>query len=332
MATSLEAGARRATAWRRVAALLAATLLVGTGHAEDFPQQAVRIIVPFTPGGATDTVARLMAQKLALLWAQPVTVEYKPGAGTIIGVDFVAKAPADGYTIGLVNSAYTVNPTLRKHMPYDTLKELRGATMLGFIQSALVARADAPYANVRQLIAYAQKNPGKLSYGNSGIGALSHLSMELLKKQEGIDFLTVAFKGGAQVVTELIGGRIDIATEPFLVVLPHVREGRLKLLGTFGEKRVSGYENLYPTIAESVPGLAATSLLGFVVPAATPRPVLQKIHADVARVLAQPDTRKRLLEMGIEPVGSTPEQFDEFIRAEILRWGKVIVEARIGIE
>jgi tripartite-type tricarboxylate transporter receptor subunit TctC len=317
---------------RRALAVLLATVLLPVAQAQEFPKQTLKIIVPFTPGGATDTMARLMAHKLQELWGSPVVVDYKPGAGTVIGVDFVAKAPPDGYTIALVNSAYTVNPTLRKSMPYDTLKDLRGVTQLGIIQSALVARADAPFDNLRQLVAYAQKNPGKLSYGNSGIGSLSHLVMEQLKRQESLAMVTVAFKGGAQVVTELLGGRIDIATEPFLVALPHVKEGKLKLIGTFGDRRVAGYEQLYPTIAETLPGLSASSLLGFVAPAATPRAALLKIAADSARVLAQPDTRKRLEEMGIEALGTTPDKFDEHIRSEIARWGKVVVEAKVGAE
>lgn len=307
-------------------------LMTTPARAQDFPKAPVRIIVPFTPGGATDTVARLMAQKLQELWGQSVLVDYKPGAGTIIGADFVAKSAPDGYTIGLVNSAFTVNPSLRKKMPFDTVKDIRGVTQLGFIQSALVTRSDAPYNNVREFVTYARQHPGKLTYGNSGIGALSHLVTELLKKQEGLDILTVPFKGGSQVMVELLGGRIDVATEPFLVVLPYIKDGRAKMLGTFGDKRVKGYEQLYPTIAETVPGLSATSLLGFIAPAGTPPRILKQIQTDVARILAQPEIRKRLEEMGIEATGSTPEQFDALIQSEIRRWAKVIADAHLATE
>ncbi|RYG29691.1 MAG: tripartite tricarboxylate transporter substrate binding protein, partial [Burkholderiales bacterium] len=199
----------------------------GPTAAQEFPSGPVRIVVPFSPGGATDTVARLVADQLQTLWKQPVLVEHKPGAGTTIGADFVAKSAPNGHVIGLVNSAFPLNPFLRKKMPYDTQKDFRAVTQIGSIHSALAARPDAPYNNVRELVAYARAHPGVLNYGLSAVGSLGHLTMEMLKRQEKLDIVNVPFKGGSQVMTEMAAGRIDIASDSFTVMLPHIAAGRL---------------------------------------------------------------------------------------------------------
>lgn len=297
--------------------------------AQDFPKGPVKIIIPFTAGGPTDTVGRLIAQKLQDTWGQPVVIDYKPGAGTTIGVDFVAKAPPDGHVIGLVNSAFTVNPALRKSLPYDTQKDIRGVTQIADMQLALVARADAPFNTVPEMIAYARRNPGKLSYGNAGAGGTTHLAMELLKKNEKVDILYSPFKGSAPAHTEVMAGRIDLMTDPFLSVMPYVKANRMKMIATFGDQRVSGYEKQYPTVAESLPGFVASSLLGFIAPAGTPTAIVQKISADTARVLRMPEIQSRLHDMALAPVGSTPEQFDAFISSEMKKWSKVIADGNI---
>ncbi len=314
---------------RSLLALLAMGALTAA-HAQDYPNGTVKIIVPFAPGGATDTVARLIADQLQIMWKQPVIVEHKPGAGTTIGADFVAKSPANGMTIGLVNSAFPLNPFLRKNIPYDTAKDFRAVTLIGGIHSALSARADAPFNNVREMIAYAKANPGKLNYGLSAVGSLGHLTIEMLKRQEKIDILNVPFKGGSQVMNEMVAGRIDVASDTLLVMLPHVKSGKVKILGTLGDKRVPGYN--FPTVAESLPGMSAESGTGLVVPAGTPDAIVRKIAASVAQVVAQPAMKARLEELGIEPIGSTPEGFDEYLRLVSQRWGKLIVDQRITLE
>lgn len=316
--------------------LLAASLLaagVGTGldaAAQEFPKGAVKIIIPFAPGGPTDTVGRLIAMKLQEMWGQPVIVDYKPGAGTAIGVDFVAKAPPDGQTFGMVNSSFAVNPSLRKTLPYDTLKDLQGITQIANLQLAIVARPDAPFNTVPELIAYAKKNPGKLTYGTPGAGSTTHLGAELLKREAGFDMLHSPFKGSAPAHTELMGGRIDIVVDPFLSVLPYVKAGRMKMIATMGLKRVEGFS--YPTVAETVPGFNVNALLGFVAPHGTPRPIIQKIQADTEKVLRSPEMRKRIEEQGMEVVASKPEQFDAFVQSEMNRWARVIGEAGIQAE
>jgi len=195
--------------WIKVALVaipLALNFAASSANAQDFPKGPVKIIVPFPPGGPTDTVGRLLAQKLQETWGQTVVLDYKPGAGTTIGVDFVAKAPPDGLTIGMVNSSFSVNPTLRKKLPYDTQKDLAGVTQLFNMQLAIVARPDAPFNNLKELIEYARKNPGKLNYGTPGPGSSTHLGAELLKREAGFDMQHIGMKGSAPAHTELMGG------------------------------------------------------------------------------------------------------------------------------
>jgi tripartite-type tricarboxylate transporter receptor subunit TctC len=298
--------------------------------ARDFPAGPVKIIIPFAPGGPTDTVGRLIGQKLQEIWGQPVIIDYKPGAGTAIGADFVAKSAPDGLTIGMVNSSFAVNPSLRRSLPYDTVKDLAGITQIANLELAIVARPDTPFNNVRELVAYAKKNPGKLTYGTPGAGSTTHLGAELLKREAGFDMLHAPFKGSAPAHTELMGGRIDLVFDPLLSVLPYVKAGRMKMIATLGEKRVPGFD--YPTVAETLPGFHVNALLGFVAPRATPAAAVQKMQQDIARVLNAPDMRKRIEEQGMTVVASTSAQFDAFVQSEMKRWAKTIADAGIQAE
>ena len=298
--------------------------------AQEFPKGPVKIVIPFPPGGPTDTVGRLLAQKLQDTWGQPVLIDYKPGAGTEIGADFVAKSAPDGHTIGFVNSSFAVNPTLRKKLPYDTQKDLVGVTQLFNMQLALVARTDAPFNNLKELIQFARKNPGKLNYGTPGAGSTTHLGAELLKREAGFDMQHIGMKGSAPAHTELLGGRLDIVVDPFLSILPHVQAGKMKIIATMGDKRVAGYD--YPTVAETIPGFNVGAMLGFIAPSSTPKSVIQKIQADTARALASVEVQKRAQDFGMQVVGSRPDQFDAFIGTEIVRWRQIVTEAKIEQE
>lgn len=321
------------SAFSRIAGMLLATGLAmaapALATAQDFPKGPVKLIVPFPPGGPTDTLARLIGMKLQEVWGQPVVIDYKPGAGTAIGIDFVAKAAPDGHTVGLVNSSLAVNPYLRKTMPYQ-VKDLAMVTQLVTLQQALVARPDAPFNTLPELIAYAKKNPGKLTYGTPGAGSTTHLGAELLKREAGFDMLHAPYKGSAAAHTELMGGRIDLVVDPFLSVIPYVKAGRMKMIATLGDQRVAGYG--YPTAGETVKGFSVTGLSGLVAPAGTPKSVVAKIQADTARVLAEPETRRRIEELGMEVVTTRPEQFDALIQSEMKRWSRVIAEAKIEQE
>lgn len=298
--------------------------------AQEFPKGPVKIVIPFPPGGPTDTVGRLLAQKLQDTWGQPVLIDYKPGAGTAIGADFVAKSAPDGHTIGFVNSSFAVNPTLRKKLPYDTQKDLVGVTQLFNMQLALVARTDAPFNNLKELIQFARKNPGKLNYGTPGAGSTTHLGAELLKREAGFEMQHIGMKGSAPAHTELLGGRLDIVVDPFLSILPHVQAGKMKIIATMGDKRVAGYD--YPTVAETLPGFNVGAMLGFIAPSSTPKSVIQKIQTDTARALASVEVQKRAQDFGMQVVGSRPDQFDAFIGAEIVRWRQIVTEAKIEQE
>jgi tripartite-type tricarboxylate transporter receptor subunit TctC len=313
-----------------MAGALALATVAPAAAQDNFPKGPVKIIIPFPPGGPTDTVGRLVAIKLQEMWGQPVIIDYKPGAGTVIGADFVAKSAPDGLTLGMVNSSLAVNPTLRKKLPYDTLKDLSGVTQLFNMQLAIVARPDAPFNNLKELIAYAKKNPGKLNYGTPGAGSTTHLGAELLKREAGFEMQHVAMKGSAPAHTELMGGRLDLVVDPLLSVLPYVQAGKMKLIATMGDKRVPAVNA--PTVAEVIPGFNVGALLGFVAPSGTPRAVVQKIQADTAKVLATPEVKKRAEEFGMEIVGSRPDQFDAFLASEVKKWGHVVTAAHIEVE
>jgi len=299
--------------------------------AQEFPKGPVRLIVPFPPGGPTDTIARLVSQKLQVLWSQPVVIDYKPGAGTVIGTDAVAKSAPDGRTIGVVVSSYTINPVLRRQMPYDTLKDLSGVTRLVNIPLVLVASPDAPFDDLKGLVAYAKRNRGKLSYASPGAGGTAHLAGELLNDAAGIDLVHVPYKGSSPAQTDVLGGRVPLMIDPLFSALPYVRAGRMKVIAVTTERRVAGFEQ-YPTVAETYPGFDVSSLLGFVVPSATPRAIVSKIYTDSAKAVDLPDVRSRITELGNEVIGSTPEEFDAFVAAEIKKWTKVITEKGIRAE
>ncbi|RZJ26787.1 MAG: tripartite tricarboxylate transporter substrate binding protein [Haliea sp.] len=298
--------------------------------AQQWPTTPVKIIIPFPPGGPTDTVGRILAKNLQDSWGQTVIIDYKPGAGTAIGADFVAKSAPDGNTIGMVNSSLAVNPSLRKQLPYDTLKDLSGVTQLFDMQLAIVARPDAPFNNLKELIEYGKKNPGKLNYGTPGAGSTTHLGAELLQREAGFTMQHVAMKGSAPAHTELMGGRLDLVVDPFLSILPYVQGGRMKIIATMGDRRVAGHD--YPTVAETMPGFNVGAMLGFVVPSGTPKAVVRKIQADTARALASPEIQARAKEYGLKVVGSPPEQFDALIASEMKKWGKVVTDAKIQTE
>lgn len=313
---------------REMGAAILATLALPAMAEDPFPKGLVKIIVPFPPGGPTDILARQVATKLQERWGQPVVLDFKPGAGTVIGVDAVAKAAPDGYTLGMVNTSVAINPSLRKKLPYDTAKDIAGVTQLASLQLGMVARVDAPFNTTQELIDYAKRNPGRVTYATAGAGSTPHLGGELLKREAGFDMLHVAMKGSAPAYTELMGGRIDILIDPLFAVLPYVQAGKMKMIATLGEARVPGYQQ-FPTVGETVRGFSVGAMLGLIAPARTPRAIVNRIQQDVAVILADPGVRARLVEQGMTVVGSSPSQFDAFISSEMKRWQRVITEAHI---
>ena len=307
----------------RALALALAAALPGAALSQAFPAKPVRLVVPFPPGGATDIIARLLGQKLQEIWGQTVLIEYKPGGGTVVGTDFVAKSPPDGYTMGIVITAHVINPGLRTDLPYDTMKDLSGVSMVTVQHIALVATPGLEANTVPELIALAKRNPGKLTYATPGTGTAMHMAGELLKSQAGIDIVHVPYKGGAPAYPDVISGRVALQIDPMSASMPNIKAGKVKLLAITSPQRAPTAPDV-PTVAETLPGFSVMSISGVVVPSATPREVVRKASTDINRALATPDLVDRMAQLGMEPSGNTPEQFDAFIRAEIEKWAKVV--------
>ncbi len=310
----------------RFLALAAAAMSVlspMTAVAQAYPAKPVRLMVPFPPGGATDIIARLLAAKMQEVWGQPVVIESKPGAGTVVGTEYVAKSAPDGYTLGMVVTAHVINPSLRPNMPYDTVKDLAGVTQVSVQHLVMAAHPSLPANNIAELVALAKKEPGKLSYATPGSGTAMHLSVELLKTTAGIEIVHVPYKGGAPAQQDVVSGHVPILMDVLYAAQPLIKSGRIKVLALLSPQRAPESPE-YPVVSESVPGVSALSIVGVVAPAATPRELVRKISRDIARAVTSTDLTDRMKQQGMEPVGSTPEQFDALIRSEIEKWAKVV--------
>jgi tripartite-type tricarboxylate transporter receptor subunit TctC len=319
---------------RRVLTLASASLLPWAAQAQtaaDWPSKPVRLIVPFAPGGPTDTIARLVSERLHVSWNQPVIVDYKAGAGTMVGTDFVARSPADGYTLGMAISAFMVNPSLQPKVPYDTKKDLVGVSQVAQAHYGLFAHPSAPFNTIAELVAYAKKNPGKLSFATPGLGTGTHLAGEMLNHIAGIEMLHVPYKGSAPAQQDVLGGRVPLLFDVLFSAMPMVKDGRLKAIALASPKRSIDQPQI-PTISETLPGFAAMSIIGIIAPAATPKPLLKRISADVAAAVKSPDLSARMLQLGMEPVGSTSDEYNALINSEIDKWARVIKTAGIKLE
>ena len=288
------------------------------------PSGPVRLIVPIQ-GGTVDILARLAAPRLQETWGQPVIVEAKPGAGGNIGTDLVAKSAPDGQTILVAFTApITVNATLFDKMPYDPLKDLAPITLAVTTPQFLTVHPSVPASTPAEFIAYAKKNPGKLSYASVSTGSASHLTMEMLKSAAGIDLTHVPYKGSAPAVTDLLSGQVHAAMLVPGNVLPHLKAGKLKVVATTGRKRFSGTPEIPTLIEAGFNDFEAVAWIGYMAPGGTPRNIIDAYHAELVRILAIPEVKQRLLEIQFEIVASTPEQFGEYIRWETPRWARVI--------
>jgi tripartite-type tricarboxylate transporter receptor subunit TctC len=284
--------------------------------------------VPITPGGSNDVLARTIAQKLSDQWKQAVVVENRPGGGMNLGSDMVAKSAPDGYTWLLgANNIFVTNPHVGK-MPFDVFKDLAPVTTVAIVPFVLAVNANFPAKNVAELVEYAKKNPNALNYGSSGNGSPQQLAAEMLSHVAGIKMQHVPYKGAVPAITDLLGGRIQVFIGAVNSLLPHVKDGKLRLLAGAGGKRFAAFPEL-PAIAETVPGVALDVWLGVFMPTGVPKDILTKVNADIAQVLQSPEVRTSLAAQGIEPITSTPEALAQTIRDDHARWGKVIREANI---
>jgi tripartite-type tricarboxylate transporter receptor subunit TctC len=298
--------------------------------AQQYPSHTIRWVVPYTPGGITDTVTRLVAAKLQDSMGQPVVVENKPGANSIVGADLVAKATPDGYTILTVIAAHAINATLYGgKLPFDPVKSFAPVSLASTAPLILVANNDFPVRDVKGLVQYARANPGKVTFGSSGVGASAHLTTELLKQAAGIDMLHVPFKGTAPALTALMAGEIQILADVPGSMMAHVRGGKIRALGMFSAKRVTGAEEV-PTLAEAGgPGVEGGTWTLFLAPAGTPPEIVNKLSVEVQKALAAPDLRAKFDSLGMQAVGTTPAEAGRFLDGEIVKWRGVITSANI---
>jgi tripartite-type tricarboxylate transporter receptor subunit TctC len=317
---------------RRALVMLCLSACAGLPAAaqHSYPSHSIRWIVPYTPGGITDTVTRLVAAKLQDSMGQPIVVENKPGANSIVGADLVAKAPPDGYTILTVIAAHAINATLYAgKLPFDPVKSFVPVSLASTAPLILVAHNDFPVRDVKGLVQYARANPGKVTFGSSGVGASAHLTTELLKQAAGIDMLHVPFKGTAPALTALMAGEIQILADVPGSMMAHVRGGKIRALGMFSSKRVTGAEEV-PTLTEAGgPAVEGGTWTLFLAPAGTPPEIVNKLSAEVQKALAAPDLRARFDALGMQAVGGTPAEAGRFLDAEIAKWRSVIKGANI---
>ena len=315
-----------------LASFTAAHAQVASKSAGAYPARPIRLIVPFAPGGSNDIMARLAGQKLSESLGTQVVVDNRAGGSGIIGTDIAAKAAPDGYTVLMMSLTFAVNPSLYSKLPYDTEKDLAPVTLVASAPLMLVVHPSIPAKSVQEFIAYAKSNPGKLNFGSGGPGTTPHLAGEMLKMMAGVRMTHVPYKGGGPALTDLVGGQIQLMLENIPSTLPHAKSGRLRALAVSGLKRSPLVPDL-PTLDEAgLKGYEIVGWNGLFVPAGTPRSVVTLLYRETAKALAQSDVKERLATMGAEPVGSSPEEFRAFVKAEIAKWAKVVKEAGLKVE
>jgi tripartite-type tricarboxylate transporter receptor subunit TctC len=321
---------------RVLCALCAAVFLVASAGvlAQEYPQRAVRIIVPYPPGSGTDIVARLLGQRVGESWGQPMVVENRPGAGAIVGVEAVAKAAPDGYTIGIADTGpLAINPALYPKLPYDPLRDFAPVIEVAKLPFMLVAHPSLGVSSIAELIAAAKREPGRINYASVGNGSGVHLASELFKKRAGIDLVHIPYKGSAPALNDVLAGTTPVMFVNLLSGMPHVKSGRLRALAVAGPARLRALPDV-PTIGEAgVPGYEFQAWFGVIAPVATPAPIVERLNAEFRRVLSLADIRDRLLnEGGMQPVGGGAEQFAALIASEKERWGKLVRETGARVD
>ena len=317
-----------------VAALLAAVALTFSGGAiaQAYPSKPIKVVVPFPVGGIADTFARVIAQKVADVWGQPVVVENKTGAGGGIGADFVAKSPPDGYTIVMGSiGTHAVNPHLMKSLPYDAQKDFAPIAHVLEAEGLLVVNPEVPVKTVPELIALLKSQPGKLSYASAGVGTASHLAGELFKGMAGVDMVHVPYKGNSPAITDVMGGQAQMIFATMPTVIQQARAGRLRSVAVIGSTRTKALPDI-PTVAETLPGFEVGNWVGLFAPAGTPPEIVRRWNAEVQRIMTSADVQPRLEAEGARFIPTTPESFAAFQRSESARWGKMIREAGIKVE
>jgi tripartite-type tricarboxylate transporter receptor subunit TctC len=311
---------------------LALVMTAGAASAQTYPTKAVRLVVPFLAGGSTDIVGRTVAQKLSEMWGQQAFVDNRPGGGTTIGTEMVAKAAPDGYTLLVTPAPFTINPSLLTKLPYDALTDFTPITLINTTPLVMVVNPGVPAKNVKELIALAKAKPGKLNFGSSGTGGSNHLAGELFDAMAGVKMVHIPYKGNAGALTDIVGGHLDVVYNGITSAVALIRGGKLRALAVTSLQRSAALPDV-PTLDESgLKGFEAVAWNGLTAPAKTPRDVIMKINADVIKIVNSPELKERLKADGSDPVGNSPEQYAAFLRNEIAKWAKVIKFAGVKPE
>jgi tripartite-type tricarboxylate transporter receptor subunit TctC len=315
------------------ALVLTAMIIAGDAAAQSYPSKPIRIVVPYPAGGTSDILARAIGQKLSDAWGQPVVVDNKPGANGNVGADIVAKAPADGYTLLLADiGSLAISPSVYPTLPFDPVKDFAPVSMVAYSPHILVVHPSVPVSSVKELVALAKSKPGKLNFAISGVGGAPHLAGVDFALRNGIDWVYIPYKGGAQAIADVAGGQADVTLNGMLATYPLVKGEKLKILAVSSAKRMSAIPDV-PTISESgVPNFESGSWQGVIAPAGTPPEVVAKLNAEISRSLALPEMKENLAKQGAEVRTNTPEQFSAFIRDEKSRWAKVVKDANVKVE
>jgi tripartite-type tricarboxylate transporter receptor subunit TctC len=312
-------------------ALAALSTAAFSQDASKYPSRPIRVIVPFAPGGGLDITTRLIAQKLTEKWGQNIVVDTRPGAATIVGTEIASKAAPDGYTLLMITTTFAINPGLRSKLPYDPLKDFTPVTQLNSQPNVIVVAPSFAGKSVKDLIALAKAKPGELTFATPGAGSAPHLSAEMFQRAAGISMIHVPYKGIPPAVTDVLGGRVTMLFTTTLSAAPHIKAGKLRAVAITSAKRQSSMPDV-PTVGETLPGYHAEAFQGMVAPAGVPQAIVNKLSAEVARIVRLPEVTQRFQLDGAEAVGSTPREFAAFLKAEMQKWSKVIRDAGIKPE
>jgi tripartite-type tricarboxylate transporter receptor subunit TctC len=305
--------------------LIAVALAFGSGfaHAQSYPNRPVKIVVPFAAGGPADNYARFMAQRLSDELKQPFVVDNKPGAGSIIGTDFAAKSPADGYTLLMMSNAHTVNESLIPNKPFGLMKDFVGIAPVNYSNLLLVVHPSVPVKNVAELVALAKSKPGKLNYASSGNGTPYHMAGELFKHMAGINMTHIPYKGSSGARTDIVGGQVDVMFDAETTMAEFARNGQVRMLGATGVTRSSNLPDV-PTVAETVPKYEATIWLGFMAPKGTPADIVTKLNAEMRKIVNNPDVKTTWAKQGAVPMSMSVAEFDQYLNADIAKWANIV--------
>ena len=304
-----------------------ALIMAGAVHAQEYPVKPIRIIVPFGAGSATDALARVIGPKLTEMWGQQVLVENRPGAGSVVGTSVVAKAPPDGYTLLVVSASHAINATLYTKLPFDPVKDFAGITPLALIPNILIVHPSLPAKNVKELVALAKSKPGTFNYTSAGIGSNSHINGEIFRSTAGINIVHVPFKGFAEAITEIVAGRLEMTFAPAILASSHIKAGRVRALAVSSSKRSSAFPQLPTMVEAGVRDCVFDGWFGLITVAGTPKPVIDKLNGAVVKILRLPDVATQLQNQGADPMPMTPEEYDKYIRSEVVKLGKVVKES-----